>query len=216
MQFIVDELFVGNKLAAGEIRTSRRQRGRPAQHPLADRGVLLRRATTSPRRSRRSDWILDLYDNVDDIRAHGQTIVYTVHQKIGHLGIFVSGGIARKEHGEFSSNIDLIDVLPPGLYEATFERKMRRYGEPGSGRRAIGSCAASRARSTTSARWAATIRPTIVASQPRPGSPKSISRSIAPSRSRSCARLPTPMMAEWMQKLHPLRLQYELFSDRTR
>ena len=41
IQFIVDELFVGNKLAAGEITTSRRHRDRPAQHPLADRGVLL-------------------------------------------------------------------------------------------------------------------------------------------------------------------------------
>src|SRR6185503_16309237 len=28
---------------------------------------------------------------------------------------------ARKEHGELSSNIDLIDTLPPGLYEAIFE-----------------------------------------------------------------------------------------------
>ena len=31
--------------------------------------------------------------------------------------------IAKKEHQEFASNIDLIDVLPPGLYEATFEAK---------------------------------------------------------------------------------------------
>src|SRR5262245_62367353 len=68
-------------------------------------------------------WILDLYENVDEIRSYGQTIVYTVHESIGHLGIFVSGGVARKEHGEFSSNIDLIDVLPPGLYEAVFEKK---------------------------------------------------------------------------------------------
>ena len=68
-------------------------------------------------------WILDLYADVDEIRAYGQTIVYTVHESVGHLGIFVSGGIAKKEHAEFSSNIDLIDVLPPGLYEATFEAK---------------------------------------------------------------------------------------------
>ena len=68
-------------------------------------------------------WILDLYESVDDIRSHGQTIVYTIHETAGHLGIFVSGGVARKEHSEFSSNIDLIDVLPPGLYEAVFEAK---------------------------------------------------------------------------------------------
>jgi len=66
-------------------------------------------------------WILDLYQDVEEIRSHGQTIVYTIHESVGHLGIFVSAGVARKEHGEFSSNIDLIDVLPPGLYEAVFE-----------------------------------------------------------------------------------------------
>jgi len=41
-------------------------------------------------------WILDCYADVDDIRAYGQTIVYTVHQTIGHLGIFVSGGSPRR------------------------------------------------------------------------------------------------------------------------
>ena len=35
-------------------------------------------------------WILDLYDDVDDIIKYGQTIVYTIHESIGHLGIFVS------------------------------------------------------------------------------------------------------------------------------
>ena len=51
-------------------------------------------------------------------------------RSIGHLGIFVSAGVARKEHGEFSSNIDLIDVLPPGLYEAVFEAKTDETTSP--------------------------------------------------------------------------------------
>ena len=76
------------------------------------------------------DWILDLYDSVDDIRSYGQTIVYTIHETVGHLGIFVSGGVAKKEHGEFSSNIDLIDTLPPGLYEAVFEDKTAETASP--------------------------------------------------------------------------------------
>ena len=84
------------------------------------------------------DWILDLYDNVDEIRAHGQTIVYTVHEKIGHLGIFVSAGVARKEHDEFASNIDLIDVLPPGLYEAVLTPKGEHRRQSRSGHRASG------------------------------------------------------------------------------
>src|SRR6202047_4164765 len=69
------------------------------------------------------DWILDLYDDVDDIRSCGQTIVYTIHDTVGHLGIFVSGAVAEKEQGEFDDNIDLIDTLPPGLSEAVFEPK---------------------------------------------------------------------------------------------
>ena len=53
-------------------------------------------------------------------------IVYAIHDTIGHLGIFVSGAVAKKEHGEFADNIDLIDTLPPGLYEAVFEPKTDR------------------------------------------------------------------------------------------
>ena len=41
-----------------------------------------------------------------------------MHQTIGHLGIFVSGKVATKEHSEFATCIDLINLLPPGLYEA--------------------------------------------------------------------------------------------------
>ncbi len=122
IQFIVDELFVGNNLAAGRIDDVRRSAGRSAQYQITDRGVLLQGRQYFPPQQA-LDWILDLYADVDEIRAYGQTIVCTVHESVGHLGIFVSGGIAKKEHAEFSSNIDLIDVLPPGLYEATFEAK---------------------------------------------------------------------------------------------
>ncbi len=31
--------------------------------------------------------------------------------------------MAKKEHDEFASNIDLIDILPPGLYEAVMMPK---------------------------------------------------------------------------------------------
>jgi hypothetical protein len=64
------------------------------------------------------DWILDLYDHESELIASGQTIVYTLHQSIGHLGIFVSGKIATKEDKELVNFMDMIDLLPPGLYEA--------------------------------------------------------------------------------------------------
>ena len=114
MQFIVDELFVGNKLATAEIVTRRRLADRLAQHTFAHRRLLLegrqhhaaaagaaigssistRASTTSGRTARPSSM--------------------PIHESIGHLGIFVSGSVAKKEHDEFASNIDLIDVLPPG------------------------------------------------------------------------------------------------------
>ena len=46
------------------------------------------------------NWIPDLYDSVDEIRLNEQTIVYCLHEKIGHLGIFVSAGVAKRETAE--------------------------------------------------------------------------------------------------------------------
>jgi len=122
IQWIVDELFVGNRLATGEIVTRKGERVdlRRIRSPIVcfcSKGDNI----TPPQQA--LGWIVDLYGSDHDIQACGQTIVYTVHDTIGHLGIFVSGGIAKKEHQEFASNIDLIDVLPPGLYEAVMTRK---------------------------------------------------------------------------------------------
>ena len=122
IQFIVDELFVGNNLAAGRIKMSDGTAVdlRNIKSPIV---VFCSKGDNITPPQQALGWILELYADVDEIRAHGQTIVYTVHETVGHLGIFVSGGVAKKEHSEFSSNIDLIDVLPPGLYEATFEAR---------------------------------------------------------------------------------------------
>ena len=122
MQFIADELFVGNKLASGRDHRSDGTRIdlRNIRSPIV---VFCSKADNITPPQQALDWILDLYESVEDMRAHGQTIVYAVHELIGHLGIFVSGSVAKKEHDEFASNIDLIDVLPPGLYEAVMTPK---------------------------------------------------------------------------------------------
>ena len=62
-------------------------------------------------------WIVDLYRDVDDIRATGRTIVYCLDHKVGHLAIFVSSKVGAKEDEEFVELMDVIDCLPPGLYE---------------------------------------------------------------------------------------------------
>ena len=55
---------------------------------------------------------------MSEIVANGQTIIYSLHHSIGHLGIFVSGKVAAKEHSEFVSCMEMIEAMPPGLYEA--------------------------------------------------------------------------------------------------
>ena len=129
IQWIVDQLFIGNKLATGDILTSDGQRIdlRNIRSPIicfCSKGDNI----TPPQQA--LGWIADLYAKDDDIRACGQTIIYAIHESIGHLGIFVSGGSAKKEHNEFASTIDLIDVLPPGLYEAVMTPKSDSDANP--------------------------------------------------------------------------------------
>ena len=89
IQFIVDELFVGNKLAAGLIKTSdgRQIDLRNIRSPIV---VFCSKGDNVTPPQQALGWIRDLYENADQIRSYGQTIVYTVHESIGHLGIFVS------------------------------------------------------------------------------------------------------------------------------
>jgi pimeloyl-ACP methyl ester carboxylesterase len=210
IQFIVDELFVGNNLAAGRITTSDGKAIdlRNIQSPIV---VFCSKGDDITPPQQALGWILDLYDSVDDIRNFGQTIVYTVHEDVGHLGIFVSGGVARKEHDEFSSNIDLIDTLPPGLYEAVFQRKedttdgsalvagnwlmrceartlddIRRMGGEDDNRLFA---AAAQVSKTNLALYKTHVQPMVQASA-------------------------TPATAQMMRDMHPLRLQYSLFSDK--
>ena len=117
MQWIADNLFVGNKLSSGQIRTSRGERVdlRNIKSPIV---VFCSWGDDITPPQQALDWILDLYDDVDEIVAEGQTIIYSLHPTIGHLGIFVSGKVAAKEHNEFVSCMEMIEATPPGLYEA--------------------------------------------------------------------------------------------------
>jgi pimeloyl-ACP methyl ester carboxylesterase len=211
MQFIVDELFIGNNLAAGRIKTSDGVAVdlRNIRSPIV---VFCSKGDNITPPQQALDWILDLYDDVDEIRSYGQTIVYTIHDTIGHLGIFVSGAVAKKEHGEFANNIDLIDVLPPGLYEAVLEPKtdstagadlvtgdwlMRCEMRTLDDIRALGgNDAADERRFATAAR----ISEVNLA----------LYRTFAQPFVRALTSAP---LAETLHQMHPLRLQYEIFSN---
>jgi pimeloyl-ACP methyl ester carboxylesterase len=211
IQFIVDELFIGNNLAAGRTQTSD---GisidlRNIRSPIV---VFCSKGDNITPPQQALGWILDLYQNVDEIRSFGQTIVYTIHDTIGHLGIFVSGGVARKEHGEFSSNIDMIDVLPPGLYEAVIEAKtestegsefvtgqwvMRCEARTLDDIRALGGNDAADDRRFATAARVSEINLALYRTFVRPFI-------------RQCIPAPMP---ELMRQCHPLRLQYSGLSD---
>ena len=117
MQTIADELFVGNKLTSGELHSAQGIRVdlRNIRSPII---VFCSWGDDITPPQQALHWVLDLYEHEREIIAAGQTIVYCLHQSIGHLGIFVSGKVATKEHVEFAQAMDLIDLAPPGLYEA--------------------------------------------------------------------------------------------------
>ncbi|MDJ0782007.1 MAG: DUF3141 domain-containing protein [Desulfosarcinaceae bacterium] len=211
MQYIVDNLFVGNKLSTAEIVTSDGVRidPRKIRSPIV---VLCSKGDNITPPQQALGWITDLYRNTRDILAAGQTIVYCVHESVGHLGIFVSGSVAQKEHQEFAENIDLIDCLPPGLYEAVIQPKTENADSKDlvSGNhisrfearalkdiRALGGntpeeercfAAVARLSEVTHGLYKSTLQPAV--------------RAMA-----------TQQGAEWLQRLHPQRLGYEIFSD---
>jgi pimeloyl-ACP methyl ester carboxylesterase len=122
MRFIVNNLFVGNRLAGGEVvsSTGRRVDLRNIKSPIvvfASWGDNI----TPPQQA--LNWILDCYSSEREILAREQTIVYLLHHDIGHLGIFVSGRVAQREHAEIVQGLDLIETLPPGLWEMIIEDK---------------------------------------------------------------------------------------------
>src|SRR5262249_29599544 len=122
MQWMVDNLFVGNKFSTGQIVTSDgiRLDIREVKTPIicfCSHGDNI----TPPQQA--LDWILDNYQSVDEIRRCGQRIFYTIDAKAGHLAIFVGTSVAKKDHAQFISNMELIDTMPPGLYEILITEK---------------------------------------------------------------------------------------------
>lgn len=114
--WIVRELFVGNKLARNEARL---EHGRvldvkQIRSPII---VFASHGDNITPVKQAINWIMDAYTDETEIRIRGQRIVYMVHDKVGHLGIFVSSSIAKREHQEVASTLRTIEALAPGLYE---------------------------------------------------------------------------------------------------
>lgn len=115
IEWIVQNLFVGNSVwdGAAENRQGRAIDLRDIKAPIvvfASMGDNI----TPPQQA--FNWVADTYRSTDEIKANGQTIVGLLHEDIGHLGIFVSGKVAKREHSQIVSVLKSIESLPPGLF----------------------------------------------------------------------------------------------------
>jgi pimeloyl-ACP methyl ester carboxylesterase len=122
ISWIVENLFVGNRLGRGQANLNERTHVdfRQINSPIiifASHGDNI----TPPQQA--LGWLQDYYTDVDEIKARGQRILYTLHEDVGHLGIFVSSSVAKKEHEQIISTLKAIEALAPGLYEMVITEK---------------------------------------------------------------------------------------------
>jgi pimeloyl-ACP methyl ester carboxylesterase len=129
IEWITQNLFVGNKLWTGGVKTG--AGGvfdiRELKVPIilfASMGDNI----TPPQQA--FNWVGDVYGSTEEIKARGQVIIGLLHEDVGHLGIFVSGKVARKEHKEIVQVMDFIEDLPPGLYGMEIHEQKSANGKP--------------------------------------------------------------------------------------
>ena len=128
IRWIIEQLFVGNRLSRGaaQLEPGLSIDLKTIKSPIivfASRGDNI----TPPQQA--LNWIADTFIDEREIQVRGQRIVYMVHEKVGHLGIFVSSSIARREHAQVTSTIKAIEALAPGLYEMTIDEELGAPGE---------------------------------------------------------------------------------------
>jgi pimeloyl-ACP methyl ester carboxylesterase len=122
IKWIVENLFVGNNLAEGDAEWSE---GRAFDLRAIKSPIILFASLgdniTPPQQA--FNWVADLYPTTEDLKANGQVIVGLMHKSVGHLGIFVSGQVAKREHSQIVDLIGYIEHLPPGLYGMQVEEQ---------------------------------------------------------------------------------------------
>ena len=128
IEWITRNLFVGNKLWTGETKGADGKSFdlREIKSPIvlfASMGDNI----TPPQQA--FNWVADVYGSTEEIKSRGQVIVGLLHEDIGHLGIFVSGKVAKKEHSQIVSVLKTIELLPPGVYGMALTERKGAGGE---------------------------------------------------------------------------------------
>lgn len=212
LQYMVDNLFIGNKLSTAQLVTSDGTRLdlREIRSPIVcfcSEGDNI----TPPQQA--LDWILDNYESVEEIQRADQTILYCLNQKVGHLAIFVGTAVAAKEHAEFMNYMELIDAMPPGLYEIIISEKP--HGDTaGAGRagnhdlriearglediRALGGNSLDDEREFAAVARVSEVNNTLYETYVQPW----------------VKAMTSPLVVRAAREFHPLRLGYSIFSDK--
>lgn len=200
IRWIVETLFVGNKLVRGEAVLDD---GTPVDLTRIDSPIVVFAShgdnITPPQQA--LFWIADLYESVQEVRARGHVIVYTLHDSIGHLGIFVSAKVASKQHKEITSVVRTIESLAPGLYEMLIHEG---DGAPTVSfeTRTIDDILAIGGDRKEEAAFAAVARLSDWAVKTYELTVQPLLRAFV-----------TPEVAETLREAHPMRAQYKLFSS---
>ena len=136
-----------------------------------------------------------------------------MHESAGHLGIFVSGSVAKKEHDEFASNIDFIEILAARTIRGGYDAEAVNGSDTADlvtgdylvrfETRTLDDIRALGANSEEDER------------RFRDGGARLRDQSRSLPHLHAALDLPLGQRRRspiWSRKLHPLRLQYELFS----
>jgi Protein of unknown function (DUF3141) len=124
----------------------------------------------------------------------------------------VSASVAKKEHDEFASNIDMIDALPPGLYEAVMTPKNPNdtTAEFVSGDYLV----RFEARTLDDIRALGTNNEEVDREFAAVAQVSEINLGLYRTFIQPWIRMwANEGVAEWMRRFHPLRMQYEIFSQ---
>ena len=120
IKFITKELFVGNKLETGNISF---QEGKNIDLKNLKEPIIVFASegdNIAPPQQALS-WVTKVWGSTEEIIRSNQVIIYLLHKDIGHLGIFVSSKVVKREHNEMIGNVDLIKYLSPGLYQMVID-----------------------------------------------------------------------------------------------
>jgi len=115
IEWITHNLFVGNRLWSGQVRgpSGKSFDLRDIRVPIILFASMGDNITPV---QQAFNWVADLYGSTEEIKARGQVIVALTHGDVGHLGVFVSGKVAKKEYTQIFNVLETIETLAPGLY----------------------------------------------------------------------------------------------------